>query len=426
MSCAPGSRPDDGGAGDAPLALADVTVLAVEQFGAGPWATQQLADLGARVIKIEQPSTGGDVGRYVPPYAADGDSLYFESFNRGKESIALDLGTPEAYEVFTDLARRADAVVSNLRGDVVGTLKLRYEDLAPFNRRIVCCSLSGFGMTGPRRAEGAYDHTIQGLAGWQALTGEPDAPPTKSGLSLVDFSAGYAVALATLAGILGARRDGRGCEIDLALFDVALSQLNYVGTWAASRGYRATRTARSGHPSIVPFGTFPTRDRWIVIACPKDSLWRRLCTALDAPGLADDPRFATMSDRTERRDELTADLDGILAAHDAATWLERLRAHGVPCAPINDVDAALADEQAVARGVLVDVEHPALGTVRHISSPLRLSSGRAAIRRGPRLAEHTHGVLRELAGYDDDRIERLHAGGVIGVRPAATSDGPAR
>jgi crotonobetainyl-CoA:carnitine CoA-transferase CaiB-like acyl-CoA transferase len=213
--------------------LSDVRIVSVEQYGAGPWGTMQLADLGAEVIKIEDPSVGGDVSRYVPPFQEGEDALFFEAFNRGKKSVSLDLRAPDARAVLEDLVRASDAVFSNLRGDQPDRLRLRYDDLREVNPRVVCCSLSGFGTTGPRAREGAYDYTLQGLAGWQAITGEPDGPPVKSGLSLVDFCGGYAAAVALLAGVSSARRTGEGCDLDLSLFEVALAQLNYLGTWVA-------------------------------------------------------------------------------------------------------------------------------------------------------------------------------------------------
>ena len=265
--------------------LADVRVLAIEQFGAGPWGTLQLADLGADVIKIEDPASGGDVGRYVPPFQEGEDSLFFETFNRNKQSVSLDLRHPEARDVFEDLVRGSDVVYSNLRGDQPAKLRLTYDDLKDVNPRIVCCSLSGFGMTGPRAAQGGYDYMMQGLAGWMSLTGDPDGPPTKSGLSLVDLSGGYGSAIAVLAGLWRARRDGVGCDCDVSLFDTALHELMYVGTWAASRGYVPSRRRNSAHPSIVPFQNFETADGWIVVACPKEKFWTLLCGAIERPDL---------------------------------------------------------------------------------------------------------------------------------------------
>jgi crotonobetainyl-CoA:carnitine CoA-transferase CaiB-like acyl-CoA transferase len=315
--------------------LADVRVIAVEQFGAGPWATLQLADLGAEVIKVEDPGTGGDVARYVPPFQSGEDSLYFESFNRNKRSVSLDLRVPVGREVFEDLVRCSDAVYSNLRGDGAERLGLTYERLAPVNPRIVCCSLSAFGNTGPRAAEGGYDYVIQAMAGWMSLTGEPDGPPVKSGLSLVDFSAGYVSAIALLAGLWRARRDGIGCDCDVSLFETALAQLTYLGTWAATAGYRPRRMAESAHPSIVPFQAFATADGWIVVACAKQTLWERLCHAIGRPELVCDPRFADFGRRGEHRDELLPILRARFLEQPSATWLELLSNAGVPVGRVN-------------------------------------------------------------------------------------------
>jgi crotonobetainyl-CoA:carnitine CoA-transferase CaiB-like acyl-CoA transferase len=217
--------------------LEDVTIIAIEQYGAGPWGSVHLADLGADVIKIEDPRSGGDVGRYVPPFQEGEDSLFFETFNRGKKSISLDLRHPSARAVLEDVVRVCDGVYSNLRGDQPHKLGLTYDQLKHVKPTIVCCSLSGFGMTGPRASEGGYDYMMQGLAGWQSLTGEPGGPPTKSGLSLVDLSGGYASAIALLGGIWRARRDGVGCDCDVSLFETALHELMYIGPWAATHGY---------------------------------------------------------------------------------------------------------------------------------------------------------------------------------------------
>ncbi|MGH7659836.1 MAG: CaiB/BaiF CoA transferase family protein, partial [Vulcanimicrobiaceae bacterium] len=206
--------------------LQDVRILAVEQYGAGPWGTLHLADLGADVIKIEDPRTAGDISRYIPPHQSGTDSLFFETFNRNKRTIDLDLLTDAGRSVFLDLVRVSDAVFSNLRGDIPERLRIRYDDLKDVNPRIVCCSLSGFGMTGPRRADPAYDYIVQGIAGWMSVTGEPQGPPAKSGLSVVDFSGGYVAALALVIGVHAARRDGKGIDCDTSLFDVALAMTN--------------------------------------------------------------------------------------------------------------------------------------------------------------------------------------------------------
>ena len=288
------------------LPLADVRIVAIEQFGAGPWGTLQLADLGAEIVKIEDPRSAGDVGRYVPPFQEGEDSLFFEAFNRGKRSVSLDLRHPEAPAVFHDLVRVCDGVYSNLRGDQPMRLGLTYEQLREVNPRIVCCSLSGFGMTGPRAAEGGYDYMMQGLAGWQMLTGDPDGPPTKSGLSLVDLSGGYASAIAMLAGIWRARRDGVGCDCDISLFETALHELMYIGPWAATHGYVPPRRRNSAHPTIVPFQNFEASDAWFVVGAAKQAFWERLCEVIGRPDLIEDTRFATMAGRNEHRDDAAA------------------------------------------------------------------------------------------------------------------------
>jgi crotonobetainyl-CoA:carnitine CoA-transferase CaiB-like acyl-CoA transferase len=402
--------------------LADLRILAVEQFGAGPWGTVQLADLGADVIKVEDPTVGGDVSRHVPPFQTGEHSLYFESFNRNKRSIALDLRHPRSRAVLGDIVEHVDAVFSNLRGDQPERLGLRHHQLAEFNARIVCCSLSGFGMTGPRAAEGAYDFTIQGLAGWQSLTGEPDGPPTKSGLSLVDFSAGYVAALAILAAVWRARRDGVGADVDLSLFETALSELNYFGTWVASRDFEPQRRSRSAHPSIVPCQNFPTADGWMVVACPKESLWRKLCQAVDRPDLSGDPRFVDFAARGRHRDELVAILDEIFRARSTSEWVSTLSGAGVPCTPIQDLAEALADPQVVARHGTVEVRHPVLGDVRQVASPFRISGFAAEVQRGPYLGEHTEEVLTELCGYSPADVSALAADGVFGTEPPRASE----
>jgi crotonobetainyl-CoA:carnitine CoA-transferase CaiB-like acyl-CoA transferase len=399
------------------LPLADIRVLAVEQYGAGPWGTLQLADLGAEVIKIEDPSSGGDVGRYVPPFQEGEDSLFFETFNRNKKSVSLDLRHPDARPVLEDLVRAVDAVYSNLRGDHPKRLRITYEDLKEVNPRVVCCSLSGFGMTGPRAAEGGYDYMMQGLAGWMSLTGEPDGPPTKSGLSLVDLSGGYVSALALMAGLWQVRRDGVGCDCDVSLFETALHELMYVGTWVASRGFTPQRHPESAHPSIVPFQNLPTADGWIVVACPKQKFWELLCEAIERPDLAGDPRFADFAGRNEHRDALVPELRKTFRERRTDEWLETLSAAGVPNARVNDVAEALGDPQVAARGGLVEIEHPRLGAVRQVATPLRVGEEEKPARRAPFRGEDTERVLVDLCDYTPERVRRLAAAGAFGDVP---------
>ena len=402
------------------LPFADVRIVSVEQFGAGPWATLQLADLGAEIIKIEDPGSGGDVSRYVPPFQEGEDSLFFETFNRNKKSVSLDLKHPQATEVFHDLVRNVDAVYSNLRGDQPLKLGLTYVQLKDVNPRIVCCSLSGFGMTGPRANEGGYDYMMQGLAGWQSLTGEPGGPPTKSGLSLVDLSGGYASAIAVLGGIWRARRDGVGCDADVSLFETALHELVYIGPWAATHGYVPERVPNSGHPSIVPFQNFRAADGWFVVAAAKQKFWERLCDVIGRPELNADLRYATTAGRNENRATLLPILDTVFAVRRVDEWIALLVDAGIPSARINTVLEALEDPQTVAREDIVEHDHPTLGRVRTIASPLRLSDEEGQeLRaqppvRGPFRGEHTDAVLSEHCGYSAERLAALRAAGVFG------------
>jgi len=362
------------------LPLDDLRIVAVEQFGAGPFGTLQLADLGADVIKIEDPKVGGDVARYVPPFAEDGSSLFFESFNRGKRSVALDLQEPGGRERFAELVRDADAVFSNLRGDLPATLGLRYADLSSVNSKIVCVSLSGFGMTGPRARQGAYDATIQALAGWMSVTGGPEEPPTKSGLSLVDFASGYVAAIALLAAVWRARREGVGGDVDLSLFETALALLTYMGTWNASRGWTAQRMPDSSHQIVIPFQMFQAADGFLVVACAKETLWRKLCVVLDLPELSHDARFADFACRSRNRDELVEILKGTFTKRSVADWTKALNAAGIPCAPVNDIAGALDDKQTRERGVITEYDHPVLGPVRTIASPFGSEQSRKPTR----------------------------------------------
>lgn len=396
--------------------LADVRIIAVEQYGAGPWGTLQLADLGAEVIKIEDPASGGDVGRYVPPYAEDEDSLFFETFNRNKKSVSLDLRSDHGRGVLEDLVRSSDVVYSNLRGDQPKRLRLTYEDLCEVNPKIVCCSLSGFGNTGPRSAEPGYDYIMQGMTGWMSLTGDPSGPPTKSGLSLVDLSGGYVSAIALLAGLWAAQRDGRGCDCDISLYETALHELMYVGTWAATAGFEPVRMPDSAHPSIVPFQAFATADGWITVACAKQKFWELLCAVLDRKDLCEDPRYADFGTRHENRDELLAILREAFSKRSSEEWIATLSEAGVPAGPVYDVPTALADPQAEARGDVVEIEHPNLGPVRQVASPLRVNTEREPnpLERGPFRGEQTEQILRDVCGYSDDRIAELREAKTFG------------
>jgi crotonobetainyl-CoA:carnitine CoA-transferase CaiB-like acyl-CoA transferase len=393
--------------------LDGLRVVAVSQFGAGPFGTQLLADLGAEVIKIEDPAVGGDVSRQVGPYAADGDSLYFQSFNRGKKSLALDLKHPDGQAVLRDLARVSHAVYNNLRGDLPAKLGLTYAALRDLNPALVCCSLSGFGATGPRAAEPAFDYLIQGYAGWMSVTGEPDGPPGKCGVSVVDFAGGYASMAALLAGLWDAQRTGVGRDLDVSLLDTAVSMLSYYAIWALNRDWHAERVADSGHQSLVPAQNFRTADGWIVVFCNKEKFWRALLDALGLPEVGGDARFATFADRLVHKDALLPILEARFAERPTAEWLARLRGR-VPCAPVNTIAQALEDEQVRARGMILEVEHPAFGRLREVASPVRTAGSAASPAPAPRLGEHTDEILRGLLGYDTRRIAGLRTSGALG------------
>ncbi len=394
--------------------LEDVRIVAVEQYGAGPFGSVHLADLGAEVIKIEDPRVGGDVGRYVPPYAEGEDSLFFEAFNRNKSSLSLDLATTAGRSVFEDLVKVSDAVYSNLRGDVPAKIKITYDDLKHINPAIVCCSLTGFGMTGPRSSEPGYDYVLQALAGWMDLTGDPEGPPTKSGLSMVDYSGGFVAAISLLAGIHAARRDGIGMDCDVSLYDTAMGLLTYPAAWHLNAGFTPVRTRHSAHPSLVPFQAFEAKDGWMVVGCAKEKFWQRLTVVIERPEWATDPRFETFADRDRNRDVLLPLLEDIFAQRTVAEWVEPLRAASVPTAPINDVASALTEPHTIARDLLVETEHPRYGTVRQVASPVRVGSQPPAYRRAPLRNEDADRLLGEVLGYDTATVADLAGGGAFG------------
>ncbi len=396
-------------------ALEDVTVIALEQYGAGPWGTLHLADLGADIIKIENPKSGGDVGRYIPPFQHAEDSLFFESLNRNKRSVSLDISCDAGREVFRDLVAVSDAVYANVRGDVPERLGLRYEDLDDVNPRIVCCLLSAFGMTGPRRDEPGYDYVVQGLAGWMSMTGDPDGPPQRVGLSLVDFSGGLASALALMVGIHAARRDGVGGTCDLSLFDTAIGLMNYPAAWHLNGGVEPTRTASSAHPSLVPFQMFETADDPIMVACAKEKFWLLFVEAIGRSELAADERFLTFASRHEHREQLLPTVQSTLITLPAHEWLSRLERSGVPAGPVNSMAAALREPQVAARGLVVETQHPHFGAVRQVATPVNVGEVVTEHRRAPERGEHTNDVLGSMLGYGTQRIDRLRDRGAFGV-----------
>jgi crotonobetainyl-CoA:carnitine CoA-transferase CaiB-like acyl-CoA transferase len=393
--------------------LRGLRIVSVEQFGAGPFGTLLLSDLGADVIKVEDPHAGGDSARPVGPYAGDHDSLYFQSFNRGKRSITLDLQHRDGRAVLRDLARVSHAVYNNLRGDLPVKLGLTYEALKDVNPALVCCSLSGFGRTGPRASEPAFDYLIQGYAGWMSVTGEPGGPPVKAGVSVVDFAGGYASMAALMAGLWDAQRTGVGRDIELSLLDSAVSMLSYYAIWALNRGWQPGRVEDSGHQSLVPAQNFPTRDGHLVIFCNKEKFWTSLVDAMELPALGRDPRFATFADRAANKQALLPLLRARFAELTTAEWLERLRGR-VPVAPVNTIAEALADEQVAAREMLLEVKHPVFGVLREVSTPVKTAGVAPSLTPAPALGQHTEEILSTLLEYDPARIATLRASGALG------------
>jgi crotonobetainyl-CoA:carnitine CoA-transferase CaiB-like acyl-CoA transferase len=393
------------------LPLEGVRVLTVEQYGAGPFGTMFLADQGAEVIKIENPHDGGDIAREVGPFFfEEHDSLFYHSFNRNKKSMALDLRQAEGQKVLHDLVASADALTSNLRGDVPEKLGLTYAHLKASNPKIVCAHLSAYGRTGPRASWPGFDYLMQAEAGFLSLTGEPDGPPARFGLSMVDFMTGLGLAYAVLAALTAARESGVGRDMDVSLFDMALANTSYLAAWYLNEGHGQTRLPRSAHPSLTPCQLYPTKDGWIFIMCNKEKFWPTLCELVEQPDWVSDPRFQNFTHRLANRDALTTLLDEALAKRSTADWLSRFGG-SVPAAPVNDIAQALDNPFVTEHGRLQTLTHPSAGEYRLVAPPVR-SADTPPSRPAPALGEHTDALLTEL-GYDAQRLQKLRTSGVI-------------
>ncbi len=393
------------------LPLAGVRILAVEQYGAGPFGSMQLADMGAEVIKIENPAEGGDVSRSVGPYLlGEHDSHFFQAFNRNKRSITLNLRASGGQRVLHDLAVTADAVLDNLRGDQSPRLGVTYAQLKSANPGIVCAHLSAYGRDGSRASWPGYDYLMQAEAGYLSLTGEPEQPPARFGLSIVDMMAGVYAATALLGGIVSARATGVGRDVDVSLFDTALANLNYLAAWYLNGGHAQGREPRGAHPSLTPSQLYRTADGWIFIMCNKQKFWPALCEKLGRPQWSNDPRFATFKVRLENRAELTRLLDEALSARNTSAWLAHF-AGSVPAAPVHDVAHALDSEYVTMEDRVWSYAHPH-GDFRMVPPAFRFPDEIMPRRGAPALGADTDAVLSEL-GYAADRIATLRAAGVI-------------
>ena len=374
--------------------LQGVRILAVEQYGAGPYGTQLLAELGAEVIKIEAPSMGGDVSRATGPYfLGDHDSQFFQTFSRSKKSVTLELKSADGRAAFEALVSGADAVVDNLRGDQPAKLRLTYDDLKAINPAIVTAHLSAYGRGNSREAWPGYDYLMQAEAGFMTLTGEPDAPPTRFGLSMVDFMTGAVWALGIVSSVLSARKTGEGCEVDVSLFDVALHQTSYPAVWSMNEGHDIGHLPRGAHPSIAPSQLVKTRDGWALFMCQTIRFWELFCEMSGRDDLARDPRFADIPSRRANLAALTEVLDAYFAARTTDEW-QTFFAGRIPFAPVRDLKGALENPFVREVGMRDVVDHPDRpGGLDMLACPIRINGERAPGIRAPKLGEHNSQIL---------------------------------
>lgn len=398
------------------LPLTGFRIVSAEQYGAGPYGTMLLAQLGAEVIKIEPPqvdgSGGGDTARGVGPhFLREGESLYFQSFNLNKKSITLDLNDPAGQEVLHRLVATAHGMINNLRGDLPDRLGLTYTALAPVNPALVCAHLSAYGRDNVRARWPGYDYLMQAEAGYMALTGDPSDDPQRMGLSMVDFISGTIMATGFLAALIDAQRSGRGRDIDTDLFSAAIHQTSYPALWYLNHGTKTARTPRSAHPNATPSQTVRTRDGWLFVMCQLPKFWSIMIDRLGLSALANDPRFATNADRLDNRAELTDLLDAHFSQQPMAHWQRLLEGH-VPVAPVYDLDQALDNPWLDAIGMRDTVDHPDRTGLQVLASPLKIDGTRLPNRAAPLLGADSDAILGEL-GYEPGEVAQLRAGGVV-------------
>jgi len=359
--------------------LQGVRIVSVEQFGAAPYGTMLLADLGAEVIKIENAAIGGDPARKTGPYfLGDNDSEYYQAFNINKKSVAIDLRSAEGKAALGKLIATADALVNNLRGDLPAKMGLDYKTLSAANPKLVCVHVSAYGRDNERASWPGYDYLMQAESGLMHLTGEPDGPPSRIGApSMIDQTTGLTMAVGLLSAVIQARATGKGCDVDTCLLDVALHQLGYVATWYLNEGHASTRQPRSAHFSVAPVQTFPTSDGWVFIMCMTDKFWGELVAALGRTDLASDPRFATQAARQANRGALMDVIDGEMKQKSTEFWLKRL--NGVlPIAPVLELAQALDSPFLQATEMIHTIGHPAKPNMRVLSNPIKINGERLA------------------------------------------------
>ena len=400
--------------------LAGFRVLDLSRILAGPWASQMLADLGADVIKIERPGQGDDTRAWGPPYMPDGsgeatsESAYFHSANRGKQSVCIDIASPQGQQLIRQLAESSDVLIENFKLGGLKKYGLDYPCLKVINPKLVYCSITGFGQTGPYSDRAGYDFMIQAMGGLMSVTGEPDGQPTKVGVALSDVMTGLYAANAIQAALIYQLRSGKGQYIDLALLDVQVATLaNQAMNYLASGNN--PRRLGNAHPNIVPYQAFQTADGYIILAVGNDSQFARFCHLAGRAELADDERFAKNSNRVKNRDALIPDLVKILKTQTTDWWLEQLNQKNIPCGPIANIDQVFSNPQVLHRGMQLELDHPTVGKVPSVANPVNLSESPINYDKAPPLlGQHTEQVLGELLKLESGQIEQLRRDGVIG------------
>ena len=377
------------------LPLSGVRIVAFEQYAAGPYGSSLLADLGAEIIKVENPLTGGDVSRFVAPHLiGDEDSQFFQTFNRNKKSISLDLKSEAGRQAFHKLVRTADAVSNNLRGDIPKKLGLDYAALKNIKEDIVCAHISAYGRDNSRESWGGYDFLMQAEAGFCSVTGEPDGPPARFGLSIVDFMSGSMCATGLVSGLLHASKTGKGCDIDISLFDTALHQLSYPGTWYLNDGTVTGRQPRGAHPSIGPSQLMEASDGWIMFCCQTQKFWERTAERMGHPEWIRDPRFLIREDRSHNRAALQEAMESVLKTQSVAHWMEKFGGY-VAAAPVYDIAQALDNPYVGEIEMTYEADHPGManGKIKLLSSPYKFNGKRLKGGVAPSLGADTKDLL---------------------------------